>query len=249
MFHKYSNAHNHGISVGFIKSFECRMAGKHIALCWILQLQDALHAAINLVEFIELRNFKQEMSVVQLEEFGNIIHHVSCIVCIYESSIAFSWPKIPAMDKLHFYVCQTYANLFKYLKKASADAQLCTYTRILSLMSTWDKGIDDDEDKEVLSSENNQEDSSNSESSVENKSDGEDIEDKESKEVPTDNEDHDVNFVNETIGACCGQLRQVHYIFINILSPLLHVSMFYSPLQIGRSAELLVSFPGMTWTV
>jgi hypothetical protein len=39
MFHKYSKAHNRGISVGFIKLPECRLAGEHIALCRILQLQ------------------------------------------------------------------------------------------------------------------------------------------------------------------------------------------------------------------
>jgi hypothetical protein len=143
---------------------------------------------------------------------------------------------IPAMDKLHFYVCQTDANLFKYLKQASADAQLCTNTRILSLISKCDKGIDDDEDNKVLSSDNEEEDSNNSESSVEYKSNGEDIEDKENKEVPTDDEDHDVNFLNETIGASHGQLGQVHYTFIIIFS---HVSIFYSPLQIDRSADLL----------
>ncbi len=143
------------------------------------------------------------------------------------------------MDKLHFYVCQTDANLFKYLKQASADAQLYTDTRILSLISKCDNGIDDDEDNKVLSSNNEEEDSSNSESSVEDKSDGEDIEDKENKEVPTDDEDHDVNFLHETIGASHGQLGQVHYTFIIIFSPLLHVSIFYSPLQIDRSADLL----------
>jgi hypothetical protein len=85
--------------------------------------------------------------------------------------------KNPAMDKLHFYACQTDANAMKYLKQASVDAQLCTDTRIISMISTCDKGIDGDEDNEVLSSDNKEEDSSNSESSVENESDGEDSED------------------------------------------------------------------------
>jgi hypothetical protein len=135
--------------------------------------------------------------------------------------------KNPAMDKLHFDVCQTVANLLKNLKQASADAQLCTDTRIISPVSICDKGIDDDEDKEVLSSEDEEEDSGNTESSVEDKSDDEDIEDKENKEIPKDNEDHNVaNFVNETIGACPGQLWQVHLTFIVILLPLLHVSIF-----------------------
>jgi hypothetical protein len=79
-----------------------------------------------------------------------------------------------AMDKLHLYACQTDTNLLKYLKQASADAQLCTYTRIISLISTCDKGIDNNEDNKALSSDNNKEDSSNSESSVEDDSDGED---------------------------------------------------------------------------
>jgi hypothetical protein len=79
---------------------------------------------------------------------------------------------------------------------------------------------------------------------VEDKSVGEDIEDKENKEVPTDNKVCDINFVNETFGAGCGQLQQVHYTFIIYFIPFLHLSILYSPLQIGRSAELLASFPG-----
>jgi hypothetical protein len=38
MFKKYSKQHNNGIPLGFIKSLECRMAGEHIALLWLLRL-------------------------------------------------------------------------------------------------------------------------------------------------------------------------------------------------------------------
>jgi hypothetical protein len=69
MFCKYSNAHNHGISVGFIKSSECQMTGEHIALCRLLQLQGVLCATFNLAEFIALCNFKKETSIIQLDNF------------------------------------------------------------------------------------------------------------------------------------------------------------------------------------
>jgi hypothetical protein len=46
MFCKYSQAHNQVIHIRFIKSLECRMAGKHIALCHILHLKGALQLLI-----------------------------------------------------------------------------------------------------------------------------------------------------------------------------------------------------------
>ena len=46
MIQKYSRLANRGISVGFIKSSECRIAGEHIALNPLLCLKSALRATI-----------------------------------------------------------------------------------------------------------------------------------------------------------------------------------------------------------
>jgi hypothetical protein len=42
VFDKYSQQHNKGIFLGFIKPSKCRMAGEHIALLRLLRLKDAL---------------------------------------------------------------------------------------------------------------------------------------------------------------------------------------------------------------
>jgi hypothetical protein len=67
--------------------------------------------------------------------------------------------------------------------------------------------------------------------------------DKDNKEVLADDQDHNINFVNETIpvGDSCGKCTI-------LLSLYFHPCCMYlfslSLLQIDRSAELLTSFPG-----
>ena len=129
--------------------------------------------------------------------------------------------KIPAMDKLNFHVCQTDTNLLKYLHQTSTNAQLCTDTRILSLMSTCEKGVDNDNDNdEDLSSDNEVDDGASKFSVDSNESELEDTDDEDNKEVASgDDGDDMVNFVNETIGAGREQLRRVQYVFIFLCSP------------------------------
>ena len=129
--------------------------------------------------------------------------------------------KIPAMDKLHFHVCQTDTNSSKYLHQASTDAQLCTNTRILSLMSTCEKGIDNDIDDNKNQSSDDEVDDGASKFFVDsNKSELEDMDNEDNEGVASGEDGDDmVNVVNETIGASCGQLRQVQYAFIFLFSP------------------------------
>ena len=62
--------------------------------------------------------------------------------------------KVAAMDKAHFYVCQTDANMSYYLTKAVTDSGRCTHDETLRLMYAClqDDDIDevdsDDEDDE-----------------------------------------------------------------------------------------------------
>jgi hypothetical protein len=213
-------AQNRGISVGFIKLSECRMAGEHIALCRILRLQGALSGTVNLAEFVALCNFKKETSIIQSDDFLKYLFTMCHALYSPMRELRLVNQKNPAMDKLHFYVCQTDTNLFKYLRQASTNAQLCTNTRILSLMSTCEKGVDinNDDDKD-LSSDNEVDDGASKFSVDSDESELEETDDEDNKEVASgDDGDDMVNFFNETIGAGCGQLRQVQYVFIFLSS-------------------------------
>jgi hypothetical protein len=125
------------------------------------------------------------------------------------------------MDKLHFYVCLTDTNLSRYLHQASTNAQLCTSTRILSLMSTCDKGDGNDDDNDEDQSSDNEVDDGPSKLSVDSDElELKDMDDEHNIEVASgDDGDDMVNFVNETIGAGRGQLQQVQYAFILLSSP------------------------------
>jgi hypothetical protein len=69
MFKNYSAEHNNGISVGFIKPSECRMAGEHIALLCLLHLHNALKATVTSKEFIDLKAFKDVSDIIMLDDF------------------------------------------------------------------------------------------------------------------------------------------------------------------------------------
>jgi hypothetical protein len=120
--------------------------------------------------------------------------------------------KIPTMDKLHYYVCQTDANLLKYISKAQNDAKYCKDTRILSLMNVVskdivdevDEGKDSDDSKEVDNNDNGfVAEASTSSYNNSDASDGDDDAD------PDVEENVDISFVNKSIGDGTSQLRQV----------------------------------------
>ena len=114
--------------------------------------------------------------------------------------------KIPAMDKLHYYVCETDTNLCKYIERVTSDPKYCSDTYTLKLMKLC--SINDDIESDDDDDGNNGNDANNN---------GDDITDdyvdcKESDvEQDSNNEDDDDNasFVNEAIGVDQGQLRQV----------------------------------------
>ena len=194
------------------------MTGEHIALCRILRLQGALRATVNRGEFVALHDFK---NIIQSDDFWKYLFTMCHALYSSMHVLHLADQQNPAMDKLHFYVFQTDTNLLKYLRQASTDAQLCTNTRILSLMSTCEKGVDvnNDDDKD-LSSDNEVDDGASKFSVDSNESELEDTDDEDNKEVASgDDGDDMVNFVNETIGAGREQLRRVQYVFIFLCSP------------------------------
>ena len=66
MFETYSCQHNNGIYLGFIKPLECRMAGEHIALLCLLRLKNALRSMIMSKEFIDLRIFHADCTIISM---------------------------------------------------------------------------------------------------------------------------------------------------------------------------------------
>ena len=125
-----------------------------------------------------------------------------CVLCLADQ-------KIPVIDKLHFYVCQSDTNSLKYLRQALTNAQLCPDTRILSLMSTCETGVNEDNINDVNQLSDNEVYDGASEFSVDSdQSELEDTDDEDNKKVASgDNGDDMNNFFNETIGAGRGQLR------------------------------------------
>ncbi len=111
--------------------------------------------------------------------------------------------KVAAMDKVHFYVCQTDANTSYYLKKAVTDSGRCTHDETLKLMYAC---LQDDDIDEVDSNDEDDE-----ESVVEDDADKEVTSNgKESGEDGSDEDDDLAGaFTSDAIRAGHGQLRQV----------------------------------------
>ena len=115
MFKKYSKQHNNGIPLGFIKSSECRMAGEHIALLRLLRLRNALKATVTSKEFMDLKLFKDASDIVMCDDFWKYLFVVCRALYAPMRVLRLADQKIPAMDKLYFYVLQTDSMLPKWL--------------------------------------------------------------------------------------------------------------------------------------
>jgi hypothetical protein len=106
--------------------------------------------------------------------------------------------KVAAMDKVHFYVCQTDANMSYYLIKVVTDSGRCTHDETLRLMyaclqnNDIDEVDSNDEDDEesVVEDDADEEVTSNGEESGEGGSDEDD--------------DSAGAFTSDAIGAGCG---------------------------------------------
>ena len=127
IFKKYTKLHNRGLHLGFIKDTDARMAGAHITLCRVLQLKNALRATINSPEFITLKQFKAEISILQSEDFWNYLFSMCRALYVPMHLLRLADQKVAAMDKMHFYVCQTDANMSYYLSKVVVDSGRCTH--------------------------------------------------------------------------------------------------------------------------
>jgi hypothetical protein len=221
------------LHLGFIKDTEVRMGGAHIAICRLLRLKNGLRATINSPKFISLRQFKEEISILQSEDFWNYVFSISCALYAPMRVLRLADQKVTAMDKVHFYVCQTDANMSYYLTKAVTDSGRCTHDETLRLMyaCSQDNNVDEvdsndkDDEESVVEDDADEEVTSNSKESGEDGS-GED-------------DDSAGAFTSDAIGAGRGQLRQVTpcVLYIFWLCKLIFSCLV-------RSSALLSQFPG-----
>ena len=118
IFNKLSKKHNKGIRIGFIKPSDCRMAGHRIALLRVLRLKDALQATVTSTEFKELKVFTTISYVLLQDEFWQYLFVMCRALYAPMRLLRFADMKIPAMDKLYFYVLQSERMIERWIQVA-----------------------------------------------------------------------------------------------------------------------------------
>ncbi len=110
--------HNNCIYIGFIKISERRMARELIGLLPFLRLRDILRVTIASKEFKDIREnlFGERSLFLKSMSSGSIYFYAPMRI------LQLADQKIPATDKLHYYVCQTDKLLAKYVKIAEVDS-------------------------------------------------------------------------------------------------------------------------------
>jgi hypothetical protein len=116
--------HNNCIYIGLIKISECPMAGELIGILCLLRLRDILRATIASKEFKDIweKTFRREVIVLENNEFWKYLFTLCCSLYAPMHILWLANQKIPTMDKLHYYVCQTDKLLAKYVKIAEVDS-------------------------------------------------------------------------------------------------------------------------------
>ncbi|KAL3766558.1 hypothetical protein ACHAWU_007798, partial [Discostella pseudostelligera] len=122
MFTAYSKQHNNGINLGFVKPSECRMAGEHIALLRLLRLKNALRSTIASKEFMDLKQFKAEATILSSDAFWKYLFVMCRALYAPMRILRLADQKTPAMDKLYYYVLQTDRQLPNEADKWSGDS-------------------------------------------------------------------------------------------------------------------------------
>ena len=124
MFNKYSKKHNKGILIGFIKPSDCRMAGHQISLLRLLRLKDALQATVTSAEFKELKSFEILAHALLQDEIWQYLFVMCralyapiCLLCLADQ-------KVPAMDKLCFFVLQSERMIEKWIGDAEGKKDI-----------------------------------------------------------------------------------------------------------------------------
>jgi hypothetical protein len=147
--------HNNCIYIGFFKISECRMAGELIGLLRLLRLRDILRVTIASKEFKDIRekSFWRDVIVLENNEFWKYLFTLCCSLYAPMRIFWLADQKIPAMDKLHYYVCQVDKLLAKYVKIAEVD---CGH--ILKLDKTMENEVHDKHEWSIHKQSDNKED-------------------------------------------------------------------------------------------
>ncbi len=108
IFMKHSIMHNNCIYIGFIKISECRMAGELIGLLHLLRLRDILRATIASKEFKDIWEitFWREVIVLENNEFWKYLFTLCHSLYAPMRILQLADKEVPAMNKLHDYVCK-----------------------------------------------------------------------------------------------------------------------------------------------
>jgi hypothetical protein len=100
------------------------MAGELIGLLRLLRPRDILRVTIASKEFKDIwaKSFRREVIVLENNEFGKYLFKLCHSLHAPMRILLLADQKISAMDKLHYYVCQTDQLLAKYVKIAEVDS-------------------------------------------------------------------------------------------------------------------------------
>jgi hypothetical protein len=100
------------------------MAGELIVLLRLLRRRDILRATIASKEFKDIwaKSFQKEVIILENNEFWKYLFTLCRSLYASMRILLLADQKIPAMDKLHYYVCQTDQLLAKYVKITEVDS-------------------------------------------------------------------------------------------------------------------------------
>lgn len=100
------------------------MAGLQIALLRILRLKDALQATVTSTEFKELKVFASIAHALLQEELWQYLFVMCRALYAPMRLLRLADQKIPAMDKLYFFVLQTERMIALWIKDAEGKQSL-----------------------------------------------------------------------------------------------------------------------------
>ena len=103
-----------------------RMAGIHIALLRVLRLKPALQATVTSPKFKELRAFQGIATVLLTDSFWVYVFLMCRALYAPMRVLRLADQKVPAMDKLLYFVRQTNHIMPKYLREAEHHAKSLT---------------------------------------------------------------------------------------------------------------------------
>ena len=102
------------------------MAGVHIALLRVLRLKPALQATVTSPEFKELKAFQGIATVLLTDSFWVYVFLMCRALYAPMRVLRLADQKVPAMDKLLYFVRQTNHIMLKYLREAEHHTKSLT---------------------------------------------------------------------------------------------------------------------------